>query len=72
MGIVNVTSDSFSGDGIGDDALFARAVQAGAKVVRSPEDQFYGDRSFTVTDPDGHQWSFATNFEDFDPKKAPH
>jgi uncharacterized glyoxalase superfamily protein PhnB len=53
------------------DALFARATAAGAKAVRSPQDQFYGDRTCTVEDPDGYWWSFATNVADFDPSKAP-
>ena len=38
------------------DAVFARAVEAGAKVVRALEDQFYGDRSGTLRDPFGHVW----------------
>jgi PhnB protein len=36
--------------------VFARAVEAGAKVVRALEDQFYGDRSGTLRDPFGHVW----------------
>jgi uncharacterized glyoxalase superfamily protein PhnB len=54
------------------DALFARATAAGAKAVRPPADMFWGDRMCSVTDPDGHSWSFATNVADFDPSKAPH
>lgn len=38
------------------DAVFARAIEAGAKVVRALEDQFYGDRSGTLRDPFGHVW----------------
>ena len=53
------------------DAVFARAVAAGAKEIKPPQDQFYGDRTCTVEDPDGYQWSFATNVADFDPSKAP-
>lgn len=49
------------------DALFARAVQAGAKPVREPKDQFYGDRTCCVTDPDGHTWSFGQRLKEFDP-----
>jgi uncharacterized glyoxalase superfamily protein PhnB len=54
------------------DALFARATAAGAKAVQAPENKFYGDRVCAVTDLDGYQWYFATNFEDFDPSKMPH
>jgi PhnB protein len=49
------------------DPLFHRAVSAGAKVERPLEDQFYGDRSGTVTDPFGHKWTFATHKEDVPP-----
>lgn len=37
------------------DALFERAWNAGAKVVTEPTDQFWGDRDWTVADPDGYQ-----------------
>jgi uncharacterized glyoxalase superfamily protein PhnB len=42
----------------GIDEHFSRAKKAGAKVIREPEDQFYGDRTYVVTDPEGHYWSF--------------
>jgi PhnB protein len=46
------------------DALTRQAVAAGATVVKPVEDQFYGDRSGTVKDPYGHQWTIATHKED--------
>ena len=46
------------------DAVFARAVAAGAKPVRKPEDQFYGDRAATLIDPFGHRWFLATRKEE--------
>jgi PhnB protein len=46
------------------DAVVARAVAAGAKVVREIEDKFYGDRSGSLEDPFGHVWHFATHKED--------
>jgi PhnB protein len=46
------------------DARFNQAVAAGAKVVKPLQDQFYGDRSGTVTDPFGHVWTIATHKED--------
>ena len=49
------------------DALFRRAVEAGAKVERPLADQFYGDRSGTVIDPFGHKWTIATHIEDVTP-----
>ncbi|GIG56468.1 glyoxalase [Longispora fulva] len=42
------------------DALFARAVAAGATVVRGLADEEYGSRGFTVRDPEGVYWSFGT------------
>lgn len=38
------------------DALFNRAVAAGAKVEREPKDQEYGERNAGVIDPFGHTW----------------
>jgi PhnB protein len=46
------------------DKAFQRAVDAGAKVKRPLEDMFYGDRSGTVEDPFGHNWTFMTHIED--------
>jgi uncharacterized glyoxalase superfamily protein PhnB len=43
----------------GLDAHCARARAAGATVIREPADQFYGDRTYTAKDPEGHVWSFA-------------
>ncbi|MBB5158158.1 VOC family protein [Saccharopolyspora phatthalungensis] len=42
------------------DALFERAVAAGAEVLRKPQDQDYGSREFAVRDPEGNTWSFGT------------
>jgi PhnB protein len=46
------------------DAAFARALEAGGKEERPPEDQFWGDRMGTLLDPFGHRWSLATHVED--------
>ena len=46
------------------DAAFERAIAAGATLERPVEDQFYGDRSGTVTDPFGHSWTLSTHVED--------
>jgi PhnB protein len=46
------------------DALFARAVGAGAKVQMPMADQFWGDRGGAVTDPAGYTWWIATHKED--------
>jgi PhnB protein len=49
------------------DAVYERAVKAGAKALRPVEDQFYGDRSGQFEDPFGHRWSVATHIEDVPP-----
>ncbi len=51
------------------DAVFARAIAAGAKPERPVQDQFYGDRTGTLMDPFGHRWSIATHKEDVAPEE---
>jgi PhnB protein len=46
------------------DAVFSRALAEGAKELRPLKDQFYGDRTGTLLDPFGHQWTIATRKED--------
>jgi PhnB protein len=41
-------------------------VAAGATQLRPVENQFYGDRSGTLTDPFGHEWTLSTHVEDVD------
>ncbi|MBV9551200.1 MAG: VOC family protein [Alphaproteobacteria bacterium] len=49
------------------DEVVERAVANGAKLTRPAADQFYGDRSGSVTDPFGHVWHIATHIEDVPP-----
>ena len=42
------------------DAAYARAVAAGAKVIRPLQDTDYGSRDFAVKDLEGHSWSAGT------------
>lgn len=51
------------------DAVYNQAVGEGAKVLKPLADQFYGDRSGTVLDPFGHQWTIATHKEDVSPEE---
>jgi PhnB protein len=46
------------------DAFFKKALAVGARLMKPVEDQFYGDRSGTLVDPFGHQWTIATHKED--------
>lgn len=52
------------------DAAFDRAVAAGATVRYPVKDQFYGDRTGTLVDPFGHQWSIGTNLEELSQEEA--
>jgi PhnB protein len=49
------------------DAQFRQAIAAGGKELKPVQDQFYGDRSGTLADPFGHQWTLATHKEDVSP-----
>ncbi len=49
------------------DALFERAVKAGAKVEMPLQNQFWGDRYGKIRDPFGHQWGLAQHVEDVAP-----
>jgi PhnB protein len=51
------------------DAVAERALDAGAKLLRPVEDQFYGDRGGKFGDPFGHVWWFATHKEDVSPEE---
>jgi catechol 2,3-dioxygenase-like lactoylglutathione lyase family enzyme len=41
------------------DALYGRALAAGCRPATAPRDAEWGERFFHLTDPDGHQLSFA-------------
>ena len=49
------------------DATIEQAVRAGARLVRPPQDQFYGERSGTVRDPFGYDWMIGHSIEEVDP-----
>ncbi len=49
------------------DAAYRKAVAAGGKATMEPKDQFYGDRTGTVTDPSGNHWEIGTHIEDVSP-----
>ena len=46
------------------DTAFKKAVDAGGTEKMPVENQFWGDRMGTLTDPFGHRWSIATHVED--------
>jgi PhnB protein len=46
------------------DAVVARAVAGGARLVQPVENKFYGDRMGTIEDPFGHKWYVTTHIEE--------
>ena len=51
------------------DAVYQQAIDAGGTEMRPLQDQFYGDRSGTLSDPFGHVWTIATHKEDVTPEE---
>jgi PhnB protein len=55
------------------DALFNRAIDAGAQIAKGPmgqlQDQFWGDRTGSLIDPEGYMWTIATHKEDLTPSE---
>jgi PhnB protein len=51
------------------DTIYKQAITAGGKELKPLQDQFYGDRSGTLTDPYGHIWTVATHKEDVTPEE---
>ena len=52
------------------DAVYQRAVDAGAKAVMPVGDAFYGDRMGWVADPFGHLWAISTVKEELTPEQV--
>lgn len=51
------------------DAVYTRALQAGATSIRAPQNESYGDRMAGVQDAQGNQWWIATHVEDVSPEE---
>ena len=51
------------------DTVYKQAIETGGTEVKALQDQFYGDRSGTLTDPFGHVWTVATHKEDVTPEE---
>lgn len=52
------------------DAVFNKAVAAGAKVTMPLMDAFWGDRYGRLLDPYGHHWSVGHHLEKLSPKET--
>ena len=46
------------------DAVWQRAVDAGAEVRQPLQDVFWGERYGQITDPFGHRWGIAQHLRD--------
>ncbi|HEX8695237.1 MAG TPA: VOC family protein [Longimicrobium sp.] len=51
------------------DAVYARALQAGATSLSEPDLKPYGDREAGVRDPSGNNWFIATRQEQVSPEE---
>mgnify|MGYP003578489930 FL=1 len=51
------------------DSTFRQAIESGATETRPVENQFWGDRMGTLTDPFGHVWTLATHVEEVAPEE---
>lgn len=51
------------------DKAFDQAIRAGGKTVTPVENQFWGDRTGTLVDPFGHNWTLGTHVEDVAPRE---
>lgn len=50
------------------DAVYAKAVAAGARTLHAPVDQPYGDREAGIEDPMGNYWYIATHGKEIRPE----
>jgi len=51
------------------DAVSAKAVAAGARMLMPPADQFYGERGCRIRDPFGHTWLIGHEIEKITPEE---
>jgi PhnB protein len=52
------------------DALWERAVGAGAEVFHPLQDAFWGERHGQIVDPFGHRWGLTQKLEDVAPDEV--
>jgi uncharacterized glyoxalase superfamily protein PhnB len=51
------------------DRHFEHAKRSGARIVETPDDKPFGERQYTVEDPEGHRWTFSQHVADVRPQQ---
>jgi PhnB protein len=51
------------------DAVWHRALEAGAEIFVPLDDSFWGDRQGQIIDPFGHRWGFSQHLRDVSPEE---
>jgi PhnB protein len=51
------------------DAIWQRALDAGAEVFVPLDDSFWGDRQGQIIDPFGHRWGFSQHLREVPPEE---
>ena len=51
------------------DQFYTMLKEKGVNIVKEIEDQFWGDRTFSIKDPDGYQLTFAKNIREVSPEE---
>jgi uncharacterized glyoxalase superfamily protein PhnB len=72
---ITEVKQAFTSDGISimiqvDDvtAHYQQAKNAGAKIITELRDYPYGERQYSLEDPQGHAWTFSQSIQDFRPE----
>ena len=53
------------------DDYYRRVKAGGARIMDEPKDQYWGDRTMSLVDPQGYLWTFAQHLHVLDPNKIP-
>jgi uncharacterized glyoxalase superfamily protein PhnB len=51
------------------DAFYTTLKEKGVSITKEIEDQFWGDRTFSIKDPDGYQLTFAKTIREVSPEE---
>ena len=51
------------------DAHFDESSRRGAAILAKPSNKPFGERQYTVEDPEGHRWTFSQHVEDVPPAR---